>query len=83
MRSLMSGCVLNQLVNRSPRSGLTMKRCADAGLACVGTRSAAYSSLRSAEISGRPSPSRRAAPASSSYSREREIASWISVAASA
>jgi hypothetical protein len=81
MRSSMGGCVLNRFASRSPRSGFTIQRCAVAGPAGSGIRPDATASFSSAAASD-PGACESCAPVASAwYSRAREIASWMSVAA--
>ena len=68
-RSSIGGWVLNSFATRPPRSGLTMNMWAVAGLAFMGMRLDAASSLRSAEASHIGFPHKRAPVASAWYSR--------------
>src|SRR5690606_26551544 len=81
IRFSIGGCVENRDIRPDPENGATMNMCAVAGFASSGTRRAYASILRRALTRPSGEPTRRAAPASAAYSREREIANWMSIAA--
>src|SRR5262249_31108371 len=81
MRSSMGGCVENSVARPPDVSGLTMKRCAVAGVASSCFCRVAISSFASACSSPEAWPHRCAPEASAWYSREREMAIWMSMAA--
>jgi hypothetical protein len=84
IRSGIGGCVENQLATELDDSGAQMKRLAVAGespTVCSGTRALPRSSLASALARPSGSPEMRAPNASAPYSREREIARRMRVAA--
>ena len=64
MRSSVDGWVENNRMRLCPVRGLTMKRCAVAGFACIGRMCEATSSFSRALSSGRGRPARRAPLAS-------------------
>src|SRR5581483_5083772 len=81
MRSSVEGCVENSRIRLWPVNGLMMNRCAVAGEASIGIRFDHVSSFCRPLISGYGEPMYLAEAASASYSRDREIAIWISIAA--
>ncbi len=83
MRSAVAGWVEKRRESRSPPvNGFTMKRLAVAGCAVMdGTAVAACSRRASARASASGSPEMAAPLSSARYSREREMPSWIRVAA--
>src|SRR5207244_129293 len=81
MRSSMGGWVLNKPASQLPRSGFTIQRCAVAGPAGSGTRPETAPIFSSAAASECGAWASWAPLASARYSRAREMASWISIAA--
>src|SRR5258706_12436533 len=81
MRSSVEGCVENKLRNIRPLNGLMMNRCAVAGEASIGICFEYVSSFCKAEIKLYGVPVYLADASSASYSRVREIAIWIIIAA--
>lgn len=81
-RSWVCGWVDNQpATERAGPRGFTMNRLAVAGVPSTGTMPAACSSFSSALASASGSPEILAPVSSARYSREREMPSWIRVAA--
>ena len=74
--------MLNSLATDRPDSGLTMKKCAVWGEASIGIRSDARPSFSRADANPSGSPLIRAPVLSAAYSRVREMAIWMTVAAS-
>src|SRR6185369_1796829 len=82
MRSAVDGCVEKSLDSPpAPPSGFMMNRCAVAGVASMGIRWEYMSSFCRPEIRPYGVPVYLAEVASAEYSRVREMASWIKVAA--
>ncbi len=84
MRFSVLGWVENRLSIRAPDSGLTMKRCAEAGLRSaegISIRCAAPEILFNAEASASGLPEISPPNRSAEYSRVRLIIIWISIAA--
>src|SRR5690348_1817068 len=81
IRSSVEGCVENSRIRLLPVNGLMMNRCAVAGEASIGIRFDQVSSFCNPLMSGYGEPMYLADAASAEYSREREIAIWISMAA--
>src|SRR5579875_3329938 len=81
MRSSVEGCVENSRIMVSPVNGLIMNIWAVAGEASIGMRFDHVSSFCRPLISGYGEPTYLAEAASASYSREREMAIWMSMAA--
>ena len=83
MRSLIGGCVAKKRDTSWARKGLAIIMCELLTRAGVGVNRAAVptSSFRSAEANASGSPVRAELSSSASYSRVREIAIWMTIAA--
>src|SRR4030043_336496 len=79
--SSMGGWVLNRFMRLRPVRGLTINMWAVAGLAFMGARSTPMASFSNARARDSGLWASIAPVSSARYSREREMASWMSMAA--